>query len=197
MQLFSRLLLVLLGICALALPSAAQDFRFGLTDFDVKRLREQPATLNMALDEAKTHDNTKELRTLQALMAATPLPIADARDLAGKWRCRMMKVGGSLLPLVIYGFFECRIDGSGREAKFEKVTGSQRSAGDLIRQDDSTFVFRGVGYTDYTPRKPYGDGPDSDEVGLVRRLGPNRLRIEFPAPQRESRYNVMELVRRP
>jgi hypothetical protein len=166
------------------------------SDLDVRPAFAALGTLSQALEEAKAHTNAQELRALQTLMSAAPTPIADARDLAGKWRCRVMKFGGDLLPLVIYGFFECRIDGSGREAKFEKTTGSQRSAGDLIRLDDKAFVFRGVGYTDYTPRKPYGEGPESDQVGLVRRLDPNRLRIELPAPHYESRYDVIELVRR-
>lgn len=187
----------LLAIVPLLLASAtaAQAFdRFGLTPSDVERLTARPTAWLAAFGEASQGGKPHDLAALRAIMGAKPLPIRDVRELAGAWRCRMIKVGG-LLPITPYGFFNCRIAGSGDSASFEKLTGSQRSAGDLLRRDAVSFVFRGVGYTDFVPRRPYGTEPGSDEVGLLFRIAADRLRIEFPAPRHESRYNVMELVR--
>lgn len=136
-----------------------------------------------------------DLILLRRLMAAKPLLIGDAREIAGTWRCRMIKVGG-LLPLTPYGFFNCRITGQGDRAQLEKSSGSQRTAGDLLRLEATTFVYRGVGYTDYVPRRPYGKVEKNDEVGLLFRIGRDHLRLELPAPHYESTNNVMEFVRR-
>ena len=187
---------LLLAAFLLVTPAAsAQDFnRFGLTTADIKRLTERPTTWLAALEQANQGGKTSEVADLRALMAAKPVPIGGAEEIAGNWRCRMIKVGG-ILPLTPYGFFKCRITGKGDRAALEKITGSQRSEGVLLRQDPTSFVFRGVGYTDFTPKKLYGTSPETDEVGLLYRIAPDRLRVEFPAPYHESKYNVMELVR--
>jgi hypothetical protein len=193
-----RLAPILIALSALlAPPASAQNFeRFALTPPDVKRLTEQKVQRAKALDEAKAAENPKELQTLRDLMAVAALPITDAKELAGNWRCRVVKVGGKILPLVGYPFFNCKITGSGNEAQFQKLSGSQLSAGTLLRLDAKTFVFRGVAYIYDRKPKPYGDGPETDLVGLTYRLAPDRLRLEFPAPYYESSYDVMELVRR-
>jgi hypothetical protein len=193
-----RLALILIALSTLlAPPASAQNFeRFGLTPPDVERLTEQKAQLAKALDEAKAAENPKELQTLREFMAVAALPIADAGELAGNWRCRVFKVGGKILPLVTYPYFNCKIAGSGNEARFQKLNGSQLSAGTLLRLDNKAFLFRGVAYIYDQKPKPYGEGPETDLVGLAHRLGPDRLRLEFPAPYYESSYDVMELVRR-
>ncbi len=185
------------GFLLLAQPVAAQDFsRFGLTPDDVKRLTEHSTMRAKALEEAKAHREQTEYLTLRTLMDEATQPIADARELSGRWRCRVTKVGGTLLPVVRYDFFECRIEGRGNEAKYEKLTGSQRNTGTLRRLDGKIFVFRGTGYIAGDKPKPYGSGPKIDEVGLLFRLDPDRLRLEIPTPAYESRYDVVELVRR-
>jgi hypothetical protein len=188
---------LLVATTLLAQPAAAQNYdRFGLTPNDVKRLSEHKAPRAQALDEAKATKNPKELETLNALMVLPPLPIADARELTGEWRCRSLQIGGNILPLAIYGYFNCKITGSGAEARFQKMTGSQLSRGDFIRLDEKTFVFRGVFHIYDRKPETYGAGPKTDLTGLVYRVAPDRLRIELPAPYYESRYDVMELVRR-
>lgn len=181
----------------LLVPSAApaQDFtRAGLTPADVTRLNERPATLLAALEEANG-GAAKELASLRSVLAPKPMPVSDIRELAGAWRCRMIKVGG-LLPLTPYGFFECRIAAAGDSATFAKTTGSQRTTGELIRADAATFIYRGVLTVNDDKPGAYGASAETDDVGLLYRIGPDRLRIEFPAPFHESKYNVMELVRK-
>lgn len=186
----------LIVLATVAGPARAEEFdRFGLTASDAKRLTERAAARREALAEADKGAAAGELASLQSLLAAPPQPIGNARELAGEWRCRTIKVGG-LLPLTPYGFFNCRITVSGEQARLVKITGSQRTQGDLIRYDRETFLYRGVNSTDFTKATRYGEDPDQDEIGLLYRLGRDRLRLETPWPMQESKYNVMEFVRR-
>jgi hypothetical protein len=144
--------------------------------------------------EAEEAGKPKDLALLRALMSAKPMPIVNASELVSRWRCRVIKIGG-ILPLNRYDFFNCLIRGQGDGGTFEKASGSQRTAGDLLRLDPESFIYRGAGFSSFDARKPYGSGPDTDQVALLYRIGNGRLRMEFPAPRYESKYDVMELVR--
>lgn len=43
--------------------------------------------------------------------------------------------------------------------------------------------------------KPYGSGPESDQVGYAFRNSAAEWRIEFPAPYYESKLDIMEFKR--
>jgi hypothetical protein len=43
--------------------------------------------------------------------------------------------------------------------------------------------------------KPYGSGPESDQVGYAFRTGANAWRIEFPAPYYDSMLDILEFRR--
>ena len=43
--------------------------------------------------------------------------------------------------------------------------------------------------------KPYGSGPESDQVGYAFRNSANEWRIEFPAPYYESNLDIIEFKR--
>ncbi|MBI3433848.1 MAG: DUF4893 domain-containing protein [Proteobacteria bacterium] len=194
----TRLAIVLLaGIaCGSQGASLAQDAgKFALTATDAAKIAQRAQHLRDALAQASQGGRPREVAVLRTLLDAPARPLPDLAAIAGDWRCRTIKVGG-LLPLTPYGFFRCRIGGRGEDGTLEKLTGSQRTAGELKRFDATAFIYTGVGFTDYVARRRYGAGPQFDEVALLMRVGEDRLRMEFPAPYYESKYNVMEFVRR-
>jgi len=77
-----------------------------MTSADKTRLEKYDETRKVALAEAKGSDGA-ELAQLDALLAKPLLSLPDF-DLGGEWRCRTTKVGG-LSPLVVYGWFKCRV----------------------------------------------------------------------------------------
>ena len=125
------------------------------------------------------------------------MPFID-RDILGRWKCRTAKLGGKGPVLVVYGQFSCRITRERGALAFQKTSGSQRTKGILTRGSPPTssrLEYAGTGtYNDDKPLA-YGADPRRDEVGLLFKVGPRRLRLEFPKPQFESDFNIIELTR--
>ena len=115
-------------------------------------------------------------------------------DLTGGWQCRTIKVGG-ISPLVIYDWFKCRMsdDGSGRP--LEKTSGSQRTKGRFYDDTEKRLIYLGSFFIAGEPIRPYGSGPESDQVGYAFRTGPQHWRIELPAPRLESKLDILEFKR--
>ena len=97
-----------------------------MTSSDKVRLEKYDETRKAALAEAKAGDPA-QVAELDALLAKPLLSLPDF-DLGGEWRCRTTKVGG-LSPLVVYGWFKCRVSEDGSGWKLEKTSGSQRTTG--------------------------------------------------------------------
>ena len=121
------------------------------------------------------------------------MPFPDF-DLAGDWQCRTIKVGG-LSPLVVYGWFKCRVSDDGSGWMLEKLSGSQRTKGRFYDDGEKRLIYLGSFFVDGDPAKPYGSGPESDQVGYAFRTGPAGWRIEFPAPYYESKLDILEFKR--
>lgn len=162
-----------------------------LSDFDIKRMAKFDISRDRGLAEAGQGENAEE-RAIVATLFATEERIETLPD--GRYRCRTIKLGG-LLPLVIYGYFDCAVKDGG--TRIEKLTGSQRFTGSLTPSDGSLFYAGALHYGDEQPIN-YGADPDRDQVGcLVRLAGEDEhYRLEMPAPLRESTHDVIELVRR-
>ena len=163
-----------------------------MTSADKTRLEKYDETRKVALAEAKGSDGA-ELAQLDALLAKPLLSLPDF-DLGGEWRCRTTKVGG-LSPLVVYGWFKCRVSDDGSGWKLEKTSGSQRTTGRFYDDGETRLIYLGSFSIAGDTPKPYGDGPESDQVGYAFRTGPAEWRIEFPAPQYESKLDILELRR--
>ena len=134
-----------------------------------------------------------EVAELDALLAKPLLSLPDF-DLGGEWRCRTIKAGG-LSPLVVYGWFKCRVSDDGSGWKLEKTSGSQRTTGRFYDDGEKRMIYLGSFYVAGETPKPYGSGPESDQVGYAFRTGPAEWRIEFPAPQYESKLDILEFRR--
>ena len=164
-----------------------------MTPADKARLDKYDETRKAALAEARNGGDAAELAGLDALLAKPLLSLPDF-DLGGEWRCRTTKVGG-LSPLVVYGWFKCRVSDDGSGWKLEKTSGSQRTTGRFYDDGEKRLIYLGSFHVAGEAAKPYGSGPESDQVGYAFRTGPTEWRIEFPAPQYESKLDILELRR--
>ena len=114
--------------------------------------------------------------------------------MTGNWQCRTIKTGGQL-PLVIYGWFKCRVTDDGSGWKLEKISGSQRTTGRFYDESDRRLIYLGSQYVNEEKPKPYGSGAETDQVGYAFRTGPKEWRIELPAPHYESKLDILEFRR--
>jgi len=166
-----------------------------ITENDWARLRALPAHRVDAIDAMNRLGDPTEAATANAVLEAPAQPV-DAASLPGVWDCRVMKLGGGDLglPIVIYDWFECRIARAEDGLRFRKITGSQRTEGYLHPYGEAMLYLGALRYDD-DPPPVYGTGPERDQVAVLHQLGPDRLRMEFPAPYYESRFDVLELRR--
>jgi Domain of unknown function (DUF4893) len=118
-------------------------------------------------------------------------------DPTGNWRCRVIKAGGDeFLPLVVYGWFKCRVSDDGSGWNVEKVSGSQRLTGRLYTKSASELVFVGAGHVNDDPPRKYGQDAEQDQVAIVTRRGKDRLVFMFPEPVFESKLDIMVMERK-
>ena len=163
-----------------------------ITPADKTRLAKYDETRKSALAEAKA-GQPSEVKELDALLAR-PLVAFSDKDLTGNWQCRTIKAGG-LGPLVIYGWFKCRVTDDGSGWMLEKTTGSQRTKGRFYDDGEKRSIYLGSGFVAGEKAKRYGAGPKTDQVGYAFRTGPSAWRIEFPAPYYESKLDIIEFKR--
>ena len=163
-----------------------------ITAADKARLDKYGETRKAALAEAKAGDPA-EVKQLDALLAK-PLVAFSDKDLTGNWQCRTIKVGG-ISPLVIYGWFKCKVTDDGSGWRLEKISGSQRTKGRFFDDGEKRRSISAPSTVNSDPAKPYGSGPESDQVGYAFRNSANEWRIEFPAPYYESKLDIMEFKR--
>ncbi len=163
-----------------------------ITPADKTRLDKYGETRKAALDEAKAGE-PGELKQLNDLLARPMVAFSD-KDLTGNWQCRTMKVGGGL-PLVVYGWFKCKVTDDGSGWMLEKTSGSQRTKGRFYDDGEKRSIYLGSFTVNEDPAKPYGSGPETDQIGYAFRNGDKAWRIEFPAPYYESKLDIMEFRR--
>lgn len=125
---------------------------------------------------------------------ALPLRSFAGFALEGNWQCRTIKLGG-IGDLVIYDWFKCRVSDDGSGWRLEKLTGSQRTAGRFYDDDDKRLIYLGSLFIAGDAIKPYGSGPETDQVGYAFRTGAKTWRIEMPAPYYESTLDIVEFRR--
>lgn len=164
-----------------------------ITPADQKRLDDYEKTRAAAIAEARAGGNPAEFIGVEKLLGAKQLEFSGM-DLTGNWRCRVVKLGENL-PLVVYGWFKCKVTDDGSGWRLQKRTGSQRTKGRFYDDGPTRLIYLGAGYIDGDMPPPYGAGPRSDQVGYAFRTGKDSWRIEFPEPYYESKLDVLELRR--
>lgn len=163
-----------------------------MTPADKARLEKYGETRKAALDEAKA-GSADEVKILDEVLAR-PLVAFSDKDLTGNWQCRTIKAGG-IGPLVVYGWFKCKVTDDGSGWVLEKLTGSQRTKGRFYDDGEKRSIYLGSGFIAGDPAKRYGSGPQTDQVGYAFRTDADAWRIEFPAPYYESKLDILELKR--
>ncbi|MGC4026950.1 MAG: DUF4893 domain-containing protein [Mesorhizobium sp.] len=183
--------LCLLAVCGSAFATGA--ILSTITPADQKRLDNYEKTRAAAIAEAKSGGDPVEFTGVEKLLNAKQLEFSGM-DLTGNWRCRVVKLGENL-PLVVYGWFKCKVTDDGSGWQLEKRTGSQRTKGRFYDDSPTRLTYLGAGYIDGDTPPAYGAGPKSDQVGYAFRTGKDSWRIEFPEPYYESKLDVLELRR--
>jgi hypothetical protein len=175
-----------------ALADGELDSKIAIAD--KTRLADYSKVRTEAIAEAKAGGSAADNAILEKILAGESLSFRGDFDPTGKWKCRTIKLGGTL-PLTIYDWFDCRISDDGSGWYLKKTTGSQRTSGRFYDDDDARLVY--LGALHYGGEEPvaYGKDPQRDQVAFVFRPEADRLRMEFPSPRFESKLDIIELKR--
>jgi hypothetical protein len=165
-----------------------------ITKLDQAKLDKYQETMGTAVDEANKGAPPTDVKWLEGILAKPHLSFSEDFDITGEWKCRTAKLGNEP-PLVIYSWFKCRVTDDGSGWVLEKTSGSQRTKGRFYTESDNRLTYLGVGFVAGEKPRNYGSGPDVDQVGYAYRTGNKEFRIEFPAPDRESLMDILELQR--
>jgi len=194
------LLVLLLGACAggdAPEPVQPLGWRQIATEHDRTRLRGWRTAWMEALRKARAGGFGAQVDAEGALLHPDANRGEGAQVLpGGTYGCRVIKLGGDLLPFVSYPSFRCRVttDGRGGVRRFVKETGSQRPVGTLHTAQPGREVFLGtLQLGDERAVMPYGRDRRRDLAAWVERIGPARWRMVFPRPAFESTLDIIEL----
>ena len=188
------ILAVLFALAAAGGAQADGEMDKRLTSFDKDRLARFDTVMAEAVAEARAGGAPEDVKLLEDALAGTPLPLAEGFDPTGDWKCRTIKAGGGL-PLVAYGWFKCRISDDGAGWMLQKLTGSQRTKGMFYTLSATRLAYLGAGHFGYETPRRYGEDAKHDQVAIAERRAENRLILLFPAPQFESKLDVLLLER--
>jgi hypothetical protein len=178
-------------------PGKSGVWRQVATSADQDRLARLSQAWQSALADARkgsAEDVRKEGALLQPKAAlARPAPTP------GSYNCRLIKLGsatGKGKPFESFKPFFCYVEVEGDLLTIVKQTGSQRPAGRLWEDDDSTrLVFLGsLALGDEQQPVAYGDDPKRDMAGVLERFAPFKWRLVIPWPQSTSKLDVFELT---
>jgi Domain of unknown function (DUF4893) len=188
---FLAFLVVLAGLGTGALADAEAE---GLiTAIDRQKLSEFNTARLVALREAEA-GAPEDVKVLRAALSGNPLDFANGFNPVGAWKCRVIKLGG-ILPLTVYPQFRCIIAEDGKGWHLTKTTGSQRTAGYFYRESGTRLTYLGSGYVQGEKPKPYGSGPEYDQVAYAERLADQKIVLQFPRPYYESHFDLLVLER--
>ena len=198
---------ITLCLAATLAPAQSPDWRAAASPYDIERLDMWEGQLDYAAQEVRMNGAGLDLSPLDSVLQP-PMPIGG-EALIGDWKCRTMKLGG-IGTFVSYSWFNCRISYGEEGLFFEKLSGSQRTAGYLWPVYPASgegfpvkYVYLGAAHYADEPQGRYGgpanrlrnDTANSDDPGILEALGPDHLRIGFPKPIFESDFDFLELKR--
>jgi hypothetical protein len=180
-----------------AAPLTSEIWKQVATDADEDRIARLGLAWQEALADAHrgfADDIRKEgvlLRPRASLARPAPTP--------GSYYCRLIKLGKSTAKSKAYESFKpffCYVEVEGDLLTIVKQTGSQRPAGRLWEDDDSSrLIFLGsLALGDEQQPLAYGDSPKRDMAGVLDRIGPFKWRLVIPWPQSTSKLDVFELT---
>jgi hypothetical protein len=163
--------------------------------------RDRLSRLGLAWQEAiadASKTNAADIRREgKLLLPRSGLPRPEPTP--GSYNCRLIKLGRATprsKPYETFKPFFCYVEVEDNLLTIVKQTGSQRPAGRLWEDDDSTrLIFLGsLALGDETAPLAYGDDPKRNMAGVLERIGPFRWRLVIPWPQSTSKLDVFELT---
>jgi uncharacterized protein DUF4893 len=191
------LTLCLLLAAAPALAASA-DWKRDATAEDVDRIGRLAAAWDSAVPEDR-RSNGQDVARLGPLVdpkAGLPNP----EPAPGRYRCRVHELGdrGVGIAYISYPWFACRVDLSpGGDLTLRKLTGSQRTSGNLYPSNRRALVYLGAeAWADEAPLA-YRQNPERDQAGVFERIGPKRYRLVLPWPKYDSNLDILELTPAP
>ncbi|MGB3553453.1 MAG: DUF4893 domain-containing protein [Jannaschia sp.] len=196
---------ILALLVAFALGSPAFAGEGSIRDADRDRIARLDEHLGRAVREAFARGEADALDILGDALSGAAISPGSA-PLEGEWSCRTIKMG-DLVPIVAYGNFRCAIAAMGPgHWTLTKLTGSQRTRGDLNTREGGVIVYLGVGHVGAEPATDYaGLPPDDDspvepnqsvaDIGLFEQMSGDRARLLQPDPVLESRFDILYLTR--
>lgn len=194
-RLSCRVVALSLALVAMVTPAFSDDAIVSLmSEEDSRALAEFDARREAAVSLASSGGDAPALATLRQVLAGEILPFDDGYNPSGDWRCRFLKLGGDP-ALTVYGWFSCRIADDGAGWVIRKTDGSQRSMGRLYRLTADRLLYLGALYYGHEAPRRFGKDPTRNQIAVLTRLDDGRLRLEFPAPLVESRFDVLEFTR--
>ena len=178
-------------------PLKSDAWKQVATDADEDRIARLGLAWQEALADARRgfaddiHREGALLRPRSSLARPAPTP--------GSYYCRLIKLGKATAKSKAYESFKpffCYVEIEGDLLTIVKQTGSQRPAGRLWEDDDSTrLIFLGsLALGDEQQPLAYGDNPKRDMAGVLDRIGPFKWRLVIPWPQSTSKLDVFELT---
>jgi hypothetical protein len=178
-------------------PNKSDAWKGVATAADEDRLARLGLAWSEALEEAKK-TNAVDLRREGKLLEPRAA-LARPDPTPGSYNCRLIKLGQAGARSKAYESFKpffCYVEVEEDLLTIVKQTGSQRPAGRLWPDDDSTrLVFLGsLALGDETVPLAYGDDPRRDMAGVLERIGPFKWRLVIPWPQSTSKLDVFELT---
>jgi uncharacterized protein DUF4893 len=167
------------------------------TAADEDRLARLGLAWQEALDEASKSNAAEIRREGKLLLPRAALPRPEPTP--GSYNCRLIKLGSTTPRGKSFESFKpffCYVEVEDELLTIVKQTGSQRPAGRLWEDDDSTrLIFLGsLALGDESAPVGYGDDPKRDMAGVLERIGPFRWRLVIPWPQSTSKLDVFELT---
>jgi hypothetical protein len=178
-------------------PPKSDAWKAVATIADKDRLARLGLAWQEALDDAGKTNATDIKREGKLLLPRSALPRPDPTP--GSYNCRLIKLGKAMpssKPYETFKPFFCYVEVEDDLLTIVKQTGSQRPAGRLWPDDESTrLVFLGsLALGDETVPLAYGDDPKRNMAGVIERIAPFKWRLVIPWPQSTSKLDVFELT---
>lgn len=180
------------AVDGMATPAFADGTIVGLMSDADKRVLAQFETRRDAAI-AKIAPNAPAVTTVREALGGDTLPFDDGYDPTGDWRCRYVKLGGESGRMV-YAWFSCRIFDDGAGWVIQKSGGSQRTMGRLYRLSAARLLYLGALHYSFEEPIWFGDDPSRNQIAVLTRLDDGRMRLEFPEPLFDSRFDILEFV---
>lgn len=168
---------------------------------DRKRLAGLWSAWTRSLNEAAAAGHGAEIKALG------PLAVADAAKpgampVPGDYRCRSVRMGtrddnskAALVPAMdADGAIACTISAKGDLLVLEQARGGQRIGGTLYPDGDRMVFLGSKALRGEMGMRAYGADASRDQVGVLRRFGDDKWRLELPWPMWQANLEIIEIV---